>query len=206
MKRGYVLLAIAALLLALACDGNGGGAPSVDETPAGETAPSGDISPPADETPTDDGEGDDSELTLEEYFQQIDAIGDEADKRFEALSMDLFPEEGFDSEEEEIQASRDLLDGADAINRDILDALNGIGPPAEAEFAHDEFADAVAELLEVGRSINGQLADVESVSELVKVVDESGLEAAGDQAVQACFKLQEIADSNDIEAGLDCSE
>lgn len=75
MKRSLlVLLFIIALLVALACRGNGDGAPSADDTPAGET-------------PTDGAGGEGGELTLEEYFQRIEALGyDLDDRKQEALS------------------------------------------------------------------------------------------------------------------------
>ncbi len=152
------------------------------------------------------GGGGDGGLTLEEYFQQLDAIADDADKRFEALNRDLFPEEGFDSEEEEVEANRASVDGAIAIDRDILDALNGIDPPPQAELAHDEFVAAVSQLLEVIRNVSDQLEDVDSASELDEVFVASGIEAAGDRSEQACFALQDVAVANGIDVDLTCGD
>ena len=137
--------------------------------------------------------GDDDELTLEEYFQRFQAIGDDADERLEALHKDGDNE--FASEEEELQAYRDFVDAGAQIQRDFVDALDDIEPPPEVEDPHNQLVDALPELLDLLQDL---VAAVESVFELQEPPDPE-LEAAQDRSDQACFELQDIADANGID-------
>ena len=148
------------------------------------------------------GGGGGEELTLEEYFRRIQALSDEADERFEPLVEALNQE--FDSEAEQIEATRDFFNADIPILRDFGDALDDLDPPAEVEDPHEEAVAGMAELVEFLQDFTDQFTDVESTSELEELLDAPELEAASGRFDQACFDLQDIADVNDIDADLEC--
>ena len=146
----------------------------------------------------DDGE----ELTLEEYFREVESLSDEADERVEPLVEALNQE--FDSEAEQIEATRDYFNASIPILRDFGDSLDEVDPPAEVENPHEEAVAGIAELVEFLQDFTDRFADVESTSDLEELLDAPELEAASDRFDQACFDLQDIADVNDIDVDGEC--
>jgi hypothetical protein len=148
----------------------------------------------------------DGELTLEEYFGQLEALKEETDAQTEALGV---PEEQeSDSEEEQIEAFRESFEGSVRIFTDFVDALDDIDPPAEVEGPHEESVAAGRELVDTFQDFIDGMADVESTSELDAVFEEEGpgFEAASDRFDNACFALEEIADANGIAFDLECDD
>ena len=176
MKRSLLLLLfIGALLIALACGGNGDGAPSADDTPAGET-PSGDAG----------GEG--GNLTLEQYFQRIEALDDLAEARLGELSPVPSTIQGRElTEGEQLELLSDFLDAQAPIVAAHVAALGDIDAPAAVEDLHIEFVVAGASYLSFASE-----------------ADDPGRIAAGERFTAACFALQEFADGNGIAVDLDC--
>lgn len=145
-----------------------------------------------------DGNG---ELTLEEYFQQFDAINEDMDARINAVA-DEYPEAFL-----EAAATRDALNEIDAIISDGLDRLDDIDPPGEVQDAHNEFRDGAAGQGELLRGLAGELADVESTSELAEVLEPSGpeLDATAERLDAACLALEAVAADNGIVVDLECT-
>ena len=131
----------------------------------------------------------DGELTLEEYFQRLDELNDDAEERFDAF------EEESNSVEDEIEALRDFYNTRGSIFRDFIDAVDDIDPPPEAEEAHKEFVQAGEDFGDVFV----RFADVESASELEELNNDPEVIAVSERFEQACFKLREIADTRGID-------
>ncbi len=147
-------------------------------------------------------DGDDG-LTLEEYFQKVEALDEELDERAEALALE-FPEE-FASEEEEVSAIQGFFAAAVPILAEFVDAIDDLDPPAEIEDAHEEVVDSGRDFVTEAEELTNELADVGSSSELsLEVFDDPEYEAASDRFLQACFALQDIADANGIDVDLTC--
>ncbi len=144
-------------------------------------------------------DGDDG-LTLEEYFQQVEALDEELDERAEALE---FPEE-FASEEVQVLAFQDFYAAVVPILAEFVDAIDDLGPPAEIEDAHEEVVDSGRDFVTKAEELTNELADVGSSSELEEVFDDPEYEAASDRFLQACFALQDIADAKGIDVDLTC--
>ncbi len=142
------------------------------------------------------------ELSLEEYFQQVDQAGDEFDTRIEGLE-DAFPE-AF----EEPAVTRDFFTAAIPIFRDFIDGLAAIDPPAAVEDEHNEAVAAGEAFEERIEEFVNQLADVETSSELEDFFTEEDPEftAAEERFDAACLSLQGIADENGIAVDLECED
>ena len=143
-------------------------------------------------------------LSLPEYFRQVEGTSNEMDDRFAALGIEVVSEEELDLEAGVIEANRIFYNAALPIQRDFADALADIDPPADVEDAHKEIVDATAELVQVYQDVADRLADVGSASELDELFDEPELETASYRFAQACFQLQGIADANGIDVDLEC--
>ena len=150
------------------------------------------------------GGGGGEELTLEEYFRRIQALSDEVDERFDPLVEALNQE--FDSEAEQIEATRVFFNADMPILRDFEDGLDDLDPPAEVEGAHQEFVAANTELVDTLQDVTDRMADVASTSELQELLDAPELEAATTRFDNACFSLEDIADANGIAFDLECED
>ncbi len=139
---------------------------------------------------------DEDGLTLEEYFQQFEALGDKADEQLDALHETSSQE--FDSEDDELAAYRDFVIAGAKIQRDFIEALDDISPPPEAEAAHRELVQALPESSDL---LVDRVMNADSFSELGESADPA-FEVAIERSDQACSALQDIADAYGIDVGL----
>jgi hypothetical protein len=152
------------------------------------------------------GEGD--ELTLDEYFRQLEAAGGGANQRSAALQDEFemrlrLPE----TAEEIIEATRQFYSGNASIFRDLSDNLEGVEPPTEVEEAHEGFVDATRVSAAVYENLSERAARAQSVPELQQLVaalDRRTVEAVFERVVDACLVLQGIADEIGIDVFLEC--
>ncbi|MCH8902206.1 MAG: hypothetical protein IIC88_07885 [Chloroflexi bacterium] len=146
------------------------------------------------------------ELSLEQYFEQVDAIVAGLEQRTVVLGQAL--EESFDSEEEEIEAYRDNFTTVLPVYRDFGDDFDEMEPPAEVADAHGELVAGFASFLDGLETLIDQFAEVESASELSALLlnPDSELRSATGRFAAACLQLKSIADDNDIDVDLICAE
>ncbi len=151
------------------------------------------------------GDGGDGELSLEQYFEQADAIIEGLQERTATLDQPL--EQTFDSEEEQIEAFRVAFTTVIPIFRNFVDDLDEIDPPAEVANAHGELVAGFANLVEGVEGLIDQLGEIESLSEFSALLldPDSGFGSAIVQLASACLQLQSIADDNDIDVDLECA-
>ncbi len=144
-------------------------------------------------------------LTIEEYFQQLQALNDATDEHSEEL------EEAFDadflaagSEEGVLQAFENFFTGSLPIFEDFIEGMEDLNPPAAVEDAHNQSVEGSVELLAVVQNVLAGLDDVDSTTDLEALFEEEGFFTAGERLDAVCFDLQEIADENEIDVDLDC--
>ena len=149
--------------------------------------------------------GDDS-LTLEEYFQQLEALTDETNERGDEL------QEAFDqnvattlSEEEQLQALVDFFTEVIPIIVDFLAGVEELRPPEAVVAEHNENVEATSLFI---AAMNGVLEGTgirEIADELGQLFEGEGLLfQAAERVVEACLQLQLVADRNEIDVDLDC--
>ena len=177
--------------MALACGGNGDGAPSVVDTPAGET-------------PTDGAGGEGGELTLEEYFQRIEELGDDLN----AGQDELLAEFGIastvaETDEEVVEAFKEIIASLIPLSRGYVEDLERIDPPSEVEEAHNEAVALQVEALETIEDLNERVQRVESAAEVEELGPIDSAEFL-DRRDQNCFALEAIAEENGIFVDLGC--
>ena len=152
-----------------------------------------------------DGGGSGGALTLEEYFQQLEALTATAEERsaeFEAAANAEL--DAATSEEDVFAAIEDALTNAQPIFTTFADGLNDLNPPAAVEELHNEFVDASAEVLASLKEVFNEFDDLDSVTDPFELLDELGLSQAADRFDKTCAALQDIADENEIDVNLVC--
>jgi uncharacterized phage infection (PIP) family protein YhgE len=185
---------VAAAGAAFACGGD-------DESTDGEG--------PGAATPTDgngDGGGGD-ELSLEEYFQQVDGIFERSDREIDALNDELSEATTLSTTVEEgVTAIDDFLTESIQVLSDAVDDLEALDAPEDVREQHTAFVSAVRDGIDQTEALQDDLQGVETEAELEELATQFGedVTATEQEADAACMELQQIADSNDIVLDLNC--
>lgn len=158
---------------------------------------------------SDDGDGDAEELTLEEYFAQVESAFETSSNTTEQLNTDL---DNSLSEaatfEEQLTALQAFVDGASDLYQDSITAMEGLPPPVEAEQPHNDFIEATTDIANATGALSDGLEDAEDNADVTELLDEFESEIAESLFAvdQACEDLQDLADDNSIDADLRCTE
>jgi hypothetical protein len=148
------------------------------------------------------GGGGKEELSLDEYFQQFDAIEESMKTSVGAL------EESGATVGEDVQATRDYVDGYYGIVQKGLTDVKALKPPAEAKDAQDEFVAALENMISLWQDLSARLANVQTTEELgtllTGLAGETDWTDTSQQFTDACRALQTIATDKGIEVTLDC--
>ena len=148
------------------------------------------------------GGGGKEELSLDEYFRQFDAIEESMKTSVGAL------EESGAAVGEDVQSTRDYVDGYYDIVQKGLTDVKALKPPAEAKDAQDEFVAALENMIKLWKGLSDRLAEVQTPEELGTLL--TGLAGEADwtdtsqQFTDACRALQTIATDKGIAVTLDC--
>jgi uncharacterized protein (TIGR02246 family) len=144
---------------------------------------------------------DDDELTLEEYFQQVEAVADESDASVNVLFEGI-------TDEGDVQQFRDAVAGIGPILDEAADDLEAIDAPGEVQDEHDAVVETLKGFAAAGNDAAAGIDDIEAASpdELFVAVDEQGFGAAREAFNNACKHLEAVAHNNDIDANLNCDD
>jgi hypothetical protein len=144
-------------------------------------------------------------LSLEEYFQRVDEIGDRASLASSTRTAGAPAE---DASEEEIAAwARGSLHESASIMRDVRGSFNKLKPPSEVKEPHDQFVKALTATSDAIDDVADGLPTSLSLTEvqtLGVLLDTPELNEASAQLDTACRTLQSIADENEIAVDLEC--
>src|SRR5512134_2004415 len=124
-------------------------------------------------------------LTLEQYFAELERIGDDAEAAIDEVE---FPHVDADASFEE---SRDALAEFFAASADIaedaVDDIGGLDPPDEVEDEHDRYVDALDEIPAISDDLQDRIRSAESEEEYDKIVGtDDPYEDVGDEIIEAC--------------------
>ena len=150
-------------------------------------------------------------LTLDEYFQQFEAIDADVDAQIEAAFAD-YPEdvsdEEFFADDANLPFFKDLIAAFPRITRDSLDRVKNLEPPSEVEDAHNDLVAALENLLitfEEAAEVLGAAETMAEAFELNAEVEPS-IDAATARFDTACLALVVIASTNGIAVDLSCED
>ena len=142
---------------------------------------------------SDDGDA----LTLEEYFEELQALDD----RFEEESAQL--DAAFDTED--LDEIKSAFDAGTTAAGEFVDGIDALEPPDEAQEAHDEAVAAGTEFVDALETFNDEVQDAES-TEALSEIDFAAIGDASERFTAACLDLEGVAVENSIEVDLNCEE
>ena len=138
--------------------------------------------------------GGDDALSDEEYFQKMDELDKETDRRFE----------------EEVFTSEDLTVGEGVepfvrLARDVADQADELKPPDDAKDAHEE---VVASVRDFADKLDAASKDADQEAALSGLFEDdvAGVSAAEARLNAAFCDLQDLADAKNIDADVGCDQ
>lgn len=141
-------------------------------------------------------------MTIEEYFAELadleTRIEDRADQVEEPFSLD--ENAPFDERREAYRSFRDEFRNLAA---DYGDEFAELTPPDEVEAAHETYAAALNEFFDQYDDLLSRFVEAETPDELADF-DADDFDAALEAFSEACFDLEEVAASHEIDVDLDC--
>ncbi len=143
------------------------------------------------------------ELTsLEEFFQQVEAIDDDFTQRFDRLYNkypDAFSEENFET-------YKAFFGEFDVLFAEYLDELEILKPPSSAEDAFDDLLDTGRELVEALEGRTDAIEGADSFADATQILEEREEEAQVSEGryQDACQSLRELAADNGILFSFNC--
>ena len=138
-------------------------------------------------------------LTLEEYFQRLEELGNDLDQRADALEPAV---EG--SSDDQIEVFQEALNGFLPVLADFVGGIKKMNPPEELEEPHSGFVARSDDVVKAVESLVDELENVESETELNQVIAGFESSAALAPVLQACFALQRVFDERSLDVDLRC--
>ena len=143
------------------------------------------------------------ELTLEEFFRELEAIDDEfeaeaaaLEPQFQVLTADTTVAEVLPL----LRAQSDLIEG-------FVDEIEDLKAPEEAQAIQDEAVIAGREVVETFDGLMEGAENVGTLEELITIFDEdAAFTAADDRFTQACLDAEQLAADNSITVDLNCND
>jgi len=155
------------------------------------------------------GGGDGGGLTVEEYFEQLDAILESSDIELERLQMQYLEEPDGAQAWIEVAAFQDFTNGVVQHFRRVIADLESIDPPLLVRGAHDKYIATQVEALRFFAAINDRAWRVSTRDEFIDVLrDTRGLawSEIEDREDEWCFSLEQIGVRFGVEVDLECFE
>ncbi len=181
MKRRPVFVCVCALLalvaVAAACKSGGGGTSTAGSTALGTAGPP---------------------LTLQEYFQHVQALDSRASQRLAVIGQALTPAS---SDEQKLSVVRDLATGLAAIDKDLRDGLQRITPPPEAKAAHQAAIEALTQHINLAET-----ASDPSTNDPLAILTSPEAGVADASLSKACQDLRHLAAARGIAVTLSCGQ
>lgn len=184
LRPFFILLACVLLFYsaaAVSC-GGGGGSPSAS-APNGATA-----GPP---------------LSLQEYFQKVQALNAQSLQRLDALGTHLSTSPGPD---QALQVARDSIAAEETIYKDLRDGLQQLSPPPEVNAAHKEAIDALSAFIEYAQKASDQAATATNLVDVAKFIDSKEARNVNKRLNDGCLALVRAAAGHGITIDLGCGQ
>lgn len=157
----------------------------------------------------DCGGEDTGELSLDDYFAELQEIRDSGDEVLDELGQELNADlEGAETVDVEIAIFQDYLDNSLSVLFGTSFQLSFMVPPAEVAELHNEYLGTVENFAQILEDLRNDLDFAETEDEAAELIDAFNAEVdeSTDESVAVCFDLQEVADENNVDVDLGCGE
>ncbi len=155
------------------------------------------------------GGGGGGDLTLEEYFEQLDAVLELSDIRLEGLQAEYLGKTEGAQAWIDVRAFQDFSTAVVQHFRRVVADLESIDPPPLVRGAHEEYIATQVEALRFFTAINDRAWRITKIDEYVEVLrDTRGFDWREIEKREGewCFSLEQIGVRNGIEVDLECFE
>lgn len=147
-------------------------------------------------------------LSVEEYFQRLQAISDDLDEQGATLDSEFEAAVGPGTADGvDVGAVQKVLAEGGAAFRGALDDLESLNPPSSLEDAHRTFVEQVRVRTDLIESLAQRATEAQSASDLGEVFAEfesPELEQEATRFSAACQALEGLATDNGIQVSLNC--
>lgn len=147
----------------------------------------------------DDAADEGDTLSLQAYFDEVDALVD----AYIADNNDAFTVLSESDDLDELKTAFALLPETLA---DFLTSLDGLGTPAEAAEAEEDVVTTGEAFLAELEEVNEEAQATESVDAFAETAGTDDLQELSDAFNATCAPLQQVASDNGVEIELDCPE
>ena len=151
------------------------------------------------------GNGGGGELTLAEYFSDLEPLSQGYASDLDTLDEEAGEKfEGTGSDDEQIEVFVDFVKDTRSTTDDFVSDLDGLNAPAEVEDAHSEAVIAGQELVDMYDNAITVLDLSETFEDATLVLEGPGFVDSQERFAAACVALQGIADSNGLDIDMSC--
>ncbi len=140
-------------------------------------------------------------LTLEQYFQQLDAIDNTSQARFERIGQQLSEQQ---PPEQALSTIKDVYPEEVATLQDLLGGMERLRPPAEVKSEHDAAVDALRSLVEVTEKNAKSIASATLFSQVTDLLSSQESTDASKKTSDTCLALEKAGTDRGITVDLDC--
>lgn len=145
------------------------------------------------------GGGGGKQLTLEAYFEKVDAADNKTEEKTSAISDSL-------ADTEDVKTIQDAFAQFPDIIRDFLKEMERLNPPDEAKDAHEAAIEAGRNTIDEFDSVLDDVNAADTLEDVIAALDNEAFTAADEAFTETCVELQTIADDNEIDVQLDCGD
>ncbi len=152
--------------------------------------------------------GDGDALTLDEYFEQLEAMDADVDAQFEAAFAEFPEDEDIFADDANLPFFKDLIAAFPRITGESLDRVEDLELPSEVADAHNDLLAALQALLVAYEEGADALNEAETMAEASVLIEEAEttIEPAITRFETACLALVDIAEANGISVNISCED
>lgn len=140
-------------------------------------------------------------LTLEQYFQQLEAIDNTSQARFERIGQQLSEQQ---PPEQALGTIRDVYPEVVATLQDLLDGMERLRPPAEVKSEHDAAVDALRTSVKVAEQNAKSIASATSFNQVTDRLNSQESTDASKKTSDTCAALEKASTDRGSNVDLDC--
>lgn len=143
------------------------------------------------------GGGGGNELTLKDYFKQLEALRTKLDTDAGEVGTRL-------SSTQDVNKAGDIFAEFVGVLDAFVSGVEDLNPPDEAQKAHDTAVERGKTFVDEFQNAADEAQKAKTVEELTAATSSDGLTSADKDFTTSCNKLQGIADDNKITVDLGC--
>jgi Xaa-Pro aminopeptidase len=146
-------------------------------------------------------------MSLPDYFSELGGIRDKLDAAGEKVQQEADASmQTATDEAAQLEVFRDLLTKSVAAAKTTVSQLKDLDPPEEVKEAHEAFVTAYESMIAAMEAGVESAKAARTVDEALKALFSDDAVKAGNDLDSACRDLQKVADDNEVDVDLKCTD